>query len=366
MVRVKFPASAGETEQSEAAASEQPEPRRIDIAAALEGSLKQTDLLRQGLIAKHAEIEQLRQAYRYGVEELEEELMFFIRRAGSEALPSLRMDPRTELLLLSIQRRQAYAERLEKPLAWLEEACEELLYLKRRATGDLLVADLAPGVDFSAHAQRITEAIDRFQPTVERLAISAEEAAPPQPLESIWKRLIEKHKGIAATAQDGLNRGIVEEVCVGELRQLAELSLLSLKGARCLAESKTAELFLTRVTDLSPAAALKLGEWQGKWLCLNGLKNLTPEVARQLFRWPGLRISLNGLNELAAETAAAIPSWRGRQIELMGLKKVAGVEHLAAWENSGGKLFVPADIRKQIDRRRSSPGQPAADHSKNR
>ncbi len=365
MVRAKLTPEAASTGPGDAATAEKPDSQPIDIAAVLEGGLKQTDLLRQELGAKRVEIEHLRQAYRYGVEELEEELSFLIRRTGGEALPLLRQDPRVEFLLLGIHRRRAYAERLDKPLAWLLEGCEELLYLKRRALVDLMVRDLAPGVDLAAHVQGITAAIDRFQPTLERLAIASEDVAPAQLTAAVWKQIVEKYKGgDAVTAQEVRNHGIVEELCSGDRHQLSELTHLSLKGARCLAESGTGDLFLTRMSDLSPAAAMKLSEWQGRWLCLNGLKNLSPAVASQLFRWAGFRISLNGLNELSAETAAGILSWKGRQIELMGLKKAAGLEHLAAWEDTGGKLFVPEAIRQQIDRRRSSPGPAAGPQSK--
>lgn len=366
MLRAKLPAAGEDAGPGRNAAAAEPAgPRPGDTAATLQGLLAQSDRLRQGLADKHAEIRRLRQAYRNGVDELEGELLHTIRGAGGDALAAARRQPRVEFLLLGMQRRQAYAERLERPLSRLREAGEELLYLERRAMVDLQVVAVARGVDLPEHERGIAAAVERFQPMVERLAPDAEDVYPPQPLETIWKRIIEKSKS-AAGVHEGRNRTITEEVCGGNLQQLAELTHLSPRGAECLAGSRSAELFLTRLNEIPPAAAQKLSEWPGRWLCLPGLRSLSPEVAQHLFRWPGGWISLNGLNEISAETAAQIPSWQGRQLELMGLKRAAGIEHLAAWEGAGGKLFVPEGVRQQIERWRRSQRPPAGPEPKAR
>ena len=68
-------------------------------------------------------------------------------------------------------------------------------------------------------------------------------------------------------------------------------------------------------------------------------------------------MSLNGLSELPDAAAACLAGWKGRQLELMGLRKTAGIEYLAKWEASGGRLFVPENIRQQIESARRA-GQP--------
>ena len=362
MVRVKLPADEG---GGAPFARAEPEPvilRPADAAPVLEGGIKRAGLLRQGLAAKRAEIEKLRQAYLYGVDELEEELAAFVRHRGGEPAPGARKDPRVDLLLRSIQRRQSYAERLEKPLLWLKEAGEELLYLERRAAIDLAVIDVAPGVDLTAQLRLLTAAVARIQSQLDRIAIEPEEGGPAQPIEAIWTRFLEKSKNLAVA--DAGNHGITEAVCAGEIDQAAGLTQLSLKAARCLAESKGAALVISRLPEISPAAAGKLSEWQGGWLCLNGLKRLSPQTTEHLFRWPGRWLSLNGLEELSAEAAGHIARWPGRQLELMSLRAVAGVEHLAAWENAGGKLFVPDAVRRQIDHWRRSQRQAGAFQTK--
>lgn len=88
---------------------------------------------------------------------------------------------------------------------------------------------------------------------------------------------------------------------------------------------------------------------------MNGIRVLSPRVAHYLFQWDGHWISLNGLAEFPAEIGEALLRWQGRQLELMGLLDSAdvhaqiGIEYLAEWERSGGKLFVPENIRKKID-----------------
>ncbi len=107
-------------------------------------------------------------------------------------------------------------------------------------------------------------------------------------------------------------------------------------------------LFLNRLTDMPAAAAQKLFEWPGNWVCLNGFTRLEPEAAKHLLAWQGDWISLNGIGELTHDAARYLPAWRGRKLELMSLRKTNGIEYLSQWEASGGQLFVPAGIRQEI------------------
>jgi hypothetical protein len=118
---------------------------------------------------------------------------------------------------------------------------------------------------------------------------------------------------------------------------------------------QTSDLFLNQITEISPAAAKQLCQWKGSWICMNGIRALSPRVAHYLFQWDGHWISLNGLKDFPAEIGEALLRWPGRQLELMGLLDTAdshariGIEYLAEWERSGGKLFVPKNLRKKID-----------------
>jgi hypothetical protein len=336
----------------------QPEPAD-DHHFAWEAKLREIDLLRQVLLSKKDEILRLRQNYQYGILELEEEAGRLIRRGGFDALPQALKNRQLELALQSIQRRQAYHDNLAKPLNWIDLGSEELLFLQRRAIFDLQLKEIAEGIDMAAHMADIDMALVKYQPTVEKLSINSSVALQPS-LEAIWRRLAEqaRHAG-PSSADDQRNQDIIAEVCAGNLERLSELSALTLKGARCLSESGAMQLFLNRLNGMSPAAAGKLCEWPGQWLCLNGVTRLSPELASRLFAWPGEWMSLNGLSEVTDEAAHYLAKWKGRQLELMGLRKSTGVEFLAQWEASGGKLFVPADIRQQIEIFRRSGQLPA-------
>jgi hypothetical protein len=192
------------------------------------------------------------------------------------------------------------------------------------------------------------------EPTAEALR-SPEPATAVAP-DGIWRRLAEEARQKTFSAEDRLAYEITAELCSGHLGRAAELTTLTLKGAGCLAESGSRELFLNRLNQLTPLAAGKLAEWPGRWLGLNGLKRLPVEAARALCAWPGDILSLNGLSELTPEAAQLLTTWRGRQLELAGLRKVSGLEALADWEASGGRLFVPGDIRRQLDLIRRSAG----------
>ena len=313
--------------------------------------------LRAVLLAKAREVRQLQQEYRFGVMEVEEELVHLIKRHGLESFSQALRNRQVELGLRSIQSRQAYAAGLAAPLRWLSSGSEELLYVKRLVELDLEVLPFAERVDLDAHAQRIDALLHARQPTPDRLAMAAEEPAPA--LEAIWKRLADRAKQLTMAATERMDAAIAEETCAGDLSRIAEMAVLRLKAARCLAESETKELFLNRLSELPAAAAQKLSEWPGNWLCLNGLKQLPPDTARHLFAWPGRQISLNGLSEISAAASAGLPEWGGQQLELMGLKKVEAIEHLVGFEEAGGKLFLPHDIRRQVDAWRRSLRQPA-------
>jgi hypothetical protein len=324
--------------------------------AGWEARMEAVERLRAALLAKAEEVRTLQQEYRYGVMELEEELLHLIKRHGLESLPQAMRHRPVEFGLLSIQSRRAYAAGLAAPLRWLAAGSEELLFLQRQAELDLEVLPLADGVDMEAHAARIDAALLARQPTPDRLAMAADE--PPPSLETIWKRLADQAKQVTLPATYGVDAAIAEEVCSGDLTRYGETAVLRLKTARCLAESEATELFLNRVSELPAAAAQKLSQWPGSWLCLNGLKRLTPETARHLFAWPGRWISMNGLSELPADASAPLAEWGGRQLELMGLKKAEAIHHLARWEEAGGKLFIPVEIRRQVDAWRSSSRPP--------
>ena len=311
-----------------------------------ESRLQKVDILRQVLQAKKAEIIRLRQSYQYGVLELEEEIARFIKRTGVDCFTQALKERKVEFNLDSIQRRQAYAEGLDKPLRWIDAAGEELLYLQRRALYDLQVRQVAAGVDMDAHLHAIDAALSNYLPTTENLAVTT--AATLQPREAMWKRLVAQSRQAVLTDGESRNQDDVDEICSGNMGRVPELSVLTLRSARCLAESPAMELFLNRLTDMPAGALQKLLEWPGNWVCLNGLTRLAPETAQQLFAWPGDWISLNGISELTADAARYLPAWRGRKLELMSLRKTNGIEYLAQWEASGGKLFIPAGIRQEI------------------
>jgi hypothetical protein len=355
---------------AQASADHRADPKPLSSAAPLpaaptddmEDRLQRIDALRAALSNKRTEIDRLRDVYRYGALEVEEELLRHIKRTGGGGVPSAERpkERRIELLLRGIQRRQAYVEGLDKPLRWIDQASEELLFLRRRAAFDLGVAAIAEGLDLEEQMRQIDAALARCAPTAEKLAMPADDSLPRLPVDLLWRRAVEKSKTVTVAEADPRIEAIEEEVCSGDLRRLSDLTRVSLKAARCLAESDAKTLVLNRVADISPTALEKLCEWPGEWLCLNGIKRLTPELAERLFAWPGAWLSLNGVNELSAEAAQLIADWKGRQLELMGLRKVSGGPFLARYEAAGGRLFVPHDVRQEFQGRARSGGEPAA------
>lgn len=256
--------------------------------------------------------------------------------------------------LKTIQRRQAYIRQLEKPLKWISGACEELLYLKRRVLTNLQVSAIASGIDMDGHVQQMHRALEEYRPTADKLAIDPTDAHL-ESLETLWQRIQDKQDVVSAEPAYSKNKIISAQICAGDFNRIGELSELTAVTAKCISEIQASDLFLNQITEISPGAARQLCQWKGSWICMNGIRALSPRVAHYLFQWDGNWISLNGLTDFPAEIGEALLRWRGRQLELMGLLDTAdphtriGIEYLAEWERSGGKLFVPESLRKKIE-----------------
>jgi hypothetical protein len=328
--------------------------KQTETSGVFDAKIREISTLRDSLLRKREEILELKRDYQKGIDELEKEISDEMQREGISTFLQAMNNGGVEFGLQTIQRRQSYIRKLERPLNWILEACEELLYLKRQTMVDLQVAEIASGIDLNRHMQQMNAAAEKYKLTADKLALDLSNTQP-ESLETIWER-IEYNRLKNATAQYlPQNQVISEQICRGDFGLLAELTEISAKTAGCIAGMQGSGLFLNGMTELTPAAARILFQWKGSWICLNGLKVLSPRVARDLFQWNGNWISLNGLAEFPAEIGEALLQWNGTQLELMGLQYTAdspekiGIEFLAQWERSGGKLFVPDDVRKKID-----------------
>jgi len=316
--------------------------------------IKEISVLRETLLRKKEEIRQLQNYYREGIEELEKEIFDEMRSANAGTLLQALENKSIEFKLRTIQRRHAYMRQLDRPSDWINRACEDLLYLKRRAMVDLQVAEVASGIDMNMHMRHMNTAIEKYRPTADRLAVDMTNARL-EPLENIWEQIQTRKFQTSNNHASSRNGVISEQVCRGVFSEVTELSEISVETAKCIAGMPGSDLFLNELSEISPRAAKYLFQWKGSWLCLNGLKALSPRVANHLFQWDGGWISLNGLTEFPAEIGQLLLQWPGKQLELMGLRYTdhsfdnIGIEYLVRWERSGGKLFVPREVREKMD-----------------
>lgn len=316
--------------------------------------------LRETLLHKKEEILELKNHYQEGIEELEKEILDELRRPDIVPFLQAIENKRIEFGLRTIQRRQAYIRQLDRPSGWVFQACEELLYIKRRALMDIQVAEVASGIDMNIHVRHMNTALNKYRPAADKLAIDMTDAQP-ESLEAIWQRIQNKSLEHSSQLSHSKNQIISEQICTGNFGRLAELSEISVDSAKCIVEIQGSDLFLNGLTEIAPSAARHLFQWKGNWICLNGFRALSPRVAAYLFEWEGSWISLNGLTEFPPEIGNFLLQWGGSQLELMGLRYTdgspgkIGIKYLAQWERSGGKLFVPKTIRKQIDELNGSP-----------
>jgi hypothetical protein len=316
--------------------------------------IKEISMLRETLLRKKEEIGQLKKYYREGIAELEKEIFDEMRSAKPDTFLQALQNKRIEFGLRTIQRRHAYMQQLDRPSEWIYKACEELLYLKRRATVDLQVAEVASGIDMNMHMRHMSTAIEKYRPTADRLAVDMTDAQL-ESLENVWEQIQTRNLQTSNSHAGSKNGVISEQVCSGTFKRVTELSEISVEAAKCIAEMPGSDLFLNDLSEISPRAAKYLFQWKGSWLCLNGFKALSPRVANYLFQWDGGWISLNGLTEFPAEVGQMLLQWQGKQLELMGLRYTnssfdnIGIEYLVQWERLGGKLFVPQEVRAKID-----------------
>jgi len=329
-------------------------PLTPEISSIYAAKIEEVTALRDSLLLKQEEVMRLKKQYQEGIEELEKEISDELQKGENNTFLLAMENNSIAFALQTIQRRQAYIQQLERPSKWIHQACEELLYIKRLTLMDLQVSEIAGGIDMNKHVRHINAAIRKYQPAADNLAPEMTNAQL-EPLEAIWERIQEKTQRYASVRVHSKNQIISEQICTGDFNRLTELSEISDKTARCIAEMQASDLFLNGLSEISPGAARQLYHWKGSWICLNGVRALSPRAARYLFQWDGHWLSLNGLTEFPAEIGEMLLQWEGRQLELMGLQyfedfpaKIA-LEYLARWERAGGKLFVPQNIRKKID-----------------
>jgi hypothetical protein len=321
----------------------------------LMAKLEEANDLRNQLLEKKEEIDKLNLYYRNGIAELEENIYQEAQKQGIKSFEQALKNKRIELNLRAIQRRRAYITELEKPAHWVDSGSEKLLYLIRKARLDLELTDIAGGIDMNKYKRHISAAIHQYRPSTDKLVIDLQDDKL-TPLEKFWQQASTKKSTPEKISLKTKDEEIESEICAGNYGRIAELTKISPETARCLSRMKGSELFLNGVTQLSPDAAKELFQWQGNWICLNGIKELSPAVAKHLFKWKGNWISLNGLNEFQPELAVYLLKWEGQQLELMGLKynkkdaEQKTLKYLALWETTGGRLFVPDEIRKAMGR----------------
>lgn len=329
-------------------------PLTPETSSIYDAKIEEVTALRDSLLFKQEEVMRLKNQYQEGIEELEKEISDELQKGESNTFLQAMENNSIAFTLRTIQRRQAYIQQLERPSKWIYQACEELLYIKRRTLMDLQVAEIAGGIDMNKHVQDINAAVRKYQPAADKLAPEMTNTQL-EPLEVIWERIQEKTQQYASVRAHSKNQIISEQICTGNFNRLTELSELSDETARCITEMQASDLFLNGLSEISPGAAKQLFHWKGSWICLNGVRALSPRTARYLFQWNGNWMSLNGLTEFPAEIGEILLQWDGRQLELMGLQyredfpaRIA-LEYLARWESAGRKLFVPQSVRKKID-----------------
>ena len=347
------------------------ETKDILLSDSIIAKMEEITKLRGELLIKEGEIADLIRNYKNGISEMENEILSVKQNNQINSFNVAIKNKKIEFGMMTIQRRLAYIEQIDPPYKWLNQGIEELQFLKRKIEIDAQISRVISGIDMDKMIQEIDIVIQNYRTGIEKLEIDLKNVEL-MSLEMIWERIIDKEKFITGnnkkddepvginkhdlTNEAKNNRMIWEEICSGNFKRKNEMTKLSIEAAKCLSKWKHADLFLNGISELSPEVARYLLKWQGNWICLNGVKKLSPEAAKHLFQWQGNWISLNGVYEISSGQMRYLPQWQGKQLELMGLKykktksERFGLKSLAKWEKSGGKLYIPVEIRKVINK----------------
>ena len=337
-----------------APAAQPQQPAAVDHQPSGQSRLQTTaealNRLRNQIIAKQAEIEELRAYYQAGIDAEVKGIIDTVRQVGKGkiALDAALANPRINLGLSAIQRRHAYIQKLKAPTNTLLWNSEELFYLSRKAKLLILMAGKTSDIDIDGFIAQATDISNALTEAMTALNIDVVPASP-LTLKSIWQDI---EKRLPATRLESVNREktsrtdnavIWKKICEGDFSEKHKLTALSAEAARCLAAWKGKDLFLNGLSELSPEAARHLAMWEGDWLGLNGLTEISPEAAAHLSRWKGTGLSLNGLSRLSPRVVAILSEWQGGQIELINVK------HMAHWENPNTRLFLSKDLSRQFN-----------------
>jgi len=347
------------------------ETKDILLSDSIIAKLEEITKLRNELLIKEGEIADLIMNYKNGISEMEDQILGVKQNNQINSFSVAIKNKEIEFGMMTIQRRLAYIDKIEPPYEWLNQGIEELLYLKRKIEIDDRISSVISGIDMDKMIQEVDIVIQGYRNGIEKLKIDMKNVEL-MSLEMIWKRIIDKEKftaenntktdepeGINKFAyrnEETNNRIIWNEISSGNFKRKNEMTNLSIEAAKCLSKWKHADLFLNGLSELSPNVAKHLLKWQGNWICLNGVKKLSTAAAKFLFQWHGNWISLNGISEISSELLRYLPHWQGKQLELMGLKykesksERVGLKALAKWEKAGGKLYIPVEIRKVINK----------------
>ncbi|MDL2275350.1 hypothetical protein LJC22_04400 [Desulfosarcina sp. OttesenSCG-928-G10] len=321
-----------------------------DSKARLAAIASELDQLRNEMIAKQQEIEDLRKYYQAGIDTEIKSILDIIRHSGKStlSLQDALGDVHIRLGLAAIQRRDTYIRQLDVPAKALERDSEELLYLIRKAAALSPMADHTKDMDFTLFIRNVEVALHSHRHNLEQIHMDADGVSP-RPLESIWPS-VARLMPLGGTgpvsenqpARSGnRNAPIWNAICAGDFSHIDQLTELTPEAAQCLSRWEGTDLFLNTVSTLSPETARELVKWQGHWLGLNGLKKLSPESAGHLAQWNGKILSLNGLSQISPQVVAALSEWRGEEIELVG------VTHMPNWPHTRIRIFFPEARKPQ-------------------
>ena len=199
--------------------------------------------LREELLAKKEEIYRLKLHYRNGIVELKDQLYREMRDANISTFAQALENKRIELGLRTIQRREVYIQELKKPDQWVHSGSEELLFLKRKALLGLQMTDIASGIDLDRHMRYMNAAIQKYQPSADKLAVDPPPAEI-SPLETIWSQILNQQVENVQAPIGQKDEEIIAKICSGNFQRIAELTAITSQAARCLARMNGSDLFL--------------------------------------------------------------------------------------------------------------------------
>lgn len=149
--------------------------------------------LRTRLENKSKKIDNLRQDYKNGIRELQEEILLEKKKNNIMSFQAATKNQTIAFDLSLINTKTAYIQKIDEIQKQLLDGSKELLYVQRKAQDDLKILEVLDDKEKEELAESINKVITHYLPDAGELVVEVDESAL-QPMEAVWSEIMKIEK----------------------------------------------------------------------------------------------------------------------------------------------------------------------------